>query len=138
MKLFIDANILVAVLNKEYPLFPYAARVLSLEKKKYKLTTTAVCTAIAYYFAEKKHGSALAKSKIEVLLQHIEISDCGKKETTLAARNKMIHYLEDGLQYYAALNDNCDYIITHYLEDYYFSAIETLHPESFLKQYFIG
>lgn len=28
MKIFLDANILVSVLNKEYPVFTYAARVL--------------------------------------------------------------------------------------------------------------
>lgn len=32
MKVFIDANILVTVLNKEYPLFPYAAKLLSLSR----------------------------------------------------------------------------------------------------------
>jgi hypothetical protein len=30
MKVFLDANILVTVLNKEYPVFPYAAKLLSL------------------------------------------------------------------------------------------------------------
>jgi predicted nucleic acid-binding protein len=55
MKLFLDANILVAVLNKEYPVFTYAARILSLaNNKKFAVYTTPLCLAIAFYFAEKK------------------------------------------------------------------------------------
>jgi len=34
MKVFVDANILVSVLNKEYPLFTYSARILSLSGNK--------------------------------------------------------------------------------------------------------
>ena len=33
MKVFVDANILVSVVNKEYPLFPYTSRILSLAGK---------------------------------------------------------------------------------------------------------
>ncbi len=139
MRLFIDANILVAVLNKEYPLFPYAARVLSLaDNRRFKLYTSVLCLAIAYYFAEKKHGQALAKSKVATLLAHIDIADCGKKEATLAASNIAIHDFEDGLQYYAAFNSKCSCIVTNDLNDFYFSDIEVLGPEDFLKKHFNG
>ena len=38
MKIFLDANVLISVLNNEYPLFTYSARVLSLaDNKKYKV-----------------------------------------------------------------------------------------------------
>ena len=55
MKIFLDANILVSVLNKEYPLFTYSARVLSLmDHPKFEVYTSPICLAIAFYFAEKK------------------------------------------------------------------------------------
>ena len=55
MKVFLDANVLVSVLNKEYPLFPHSARILSLaDQLRYQLYTTPICLAIAFYFAEKK------------------------------------------------------------------------------------
>jgi len=137
MKLFIDANILVCVFNKEYPEFPYASRVLSLaDNKKYKLVTSSICLAIAFYFAEKKHGDAIAKGKINLLLKHIDIVDCGKNEAVLASGNKKIHDFEDGLQYYAAVNSKCQCIITNDTGDFYFSDIEVLQPETFLRKYF--
>ena len=33
MKLFLDANVLVSVLNKEYPSFTYTSRILSLDRQ---------------------------------------------------------------------------------------------------------
>ncbi|HLF33367.1 MAG TPA: PIN domain-containing protein, partial [Cyclobacteriaceae bacterium] len=57
MKVFLDANILVSVLNKEYPVFSYSARLLQLAlTKKFQLYTSPICLAIAFYFAEKKSG----------------------------------------------------------------------------------
>lgn len=137
MKLFIDANIVVTACNKEYPDLPYVMRVLSLvDSGKYKLVTSSVCLAIAFYFATKKYGEIVAKQKISLLLEHIDVVDCGKKETVLAAQNKMIHDFEDGLQYYAAVHSKCSCIITNDTDDFYFSDIEVLGPESFLRKYF--
>ena len=53
MKIFLDANILVSVLNKEYPLFPFSSRVLSLaDNRKISVYTYRFCGAIAFYFAD--------------------------------------------------------------------------------------
>ena len=38
MKIFLDATILVSVLNKEYPVFTYSSRILSLaDNKKFEV-----------------------------------------------------------------------------------------------------
>lgn len=64
MKTFLGTNILVAVLNKEYPVYTYAARVVNLTNNKKNLVyTTLICLATAFYFAEKKSGTAMAKQK---------------------------------------------------------------------------
>ncbi len=136
MKFFLDANILISVLNKEYPTYGYAVRILSLAaKKKNTLVTTNVALAIAFYFAEKKHGQVLAKNKIDLLIRNIDIADCGKIETTFAVQNKKVHDFEDGLQYYAALHSKCNCIITNDVSDFYFSELEVLDPERFLTKY---
>ncbi len=137
MKIFLDANILVAVLNKEYPVFPYAARLLSLnDNRRTNVVTSSICLAIAYYFAEKKHGYELAKQKIHLLSQNIGIADCGEKEVKLALANKKVNDIEDGLEYYAALNAKCSCIVSEDRNDFYFSDLEVLTAENFLKKYF--
>lgn len=73
MRIFLDANILVSVLNKEYALFSITSRILSLsDRKNFVLYSSPICLAIAYYFAEKKSKSEKAKSKIKILCDHIQ------------------------------------------------------------------
>ncbi|NDC41734.1 MAG: twitching motility protein PilT [Chitinophagia bacterium] len=137
MKLFLDANVLVIALNKQYPAFTHVARLMSIPPAKFTLATSPVCLAIAYYFAEKKHGAELAKKKIAVLLEHIEVTACGKKEAQNAITNKQVHDFEDGLEYYSALHDGCRCIVTYDSEDFYFSELEVLDAEAFLRKYYV-
>jgi len=133
MKLFLDANILVSVLNKEYPVFPYSARILSLSKYHHiQLYTTPICLAIAFYFAEKKHGRSKAKQKIDLIHQNIKIAEVGEFTVQHALQHKAIEDLEDGLEYYAAREADCEYIITENPEDFYFSEIPVYRSQEFL------
>jgi predicted nucleic acid-binding protein len=137
MRVFLDANILVSVVNKEYPAFTYTARILSMadDNKGVTLVTTNICLAIVYYFATKKHGHKGAKDRVSVLVQHLDIAECGKKEALCVSQNKKIYDFEDGLQYYAALHDKCTCIVTNDLEDFYFSDLEVLDAERFFNKY---
>ena len=135
MRIFIDANILVATLNREYPLFNWSARVLSLNNKhNIQLFTSPFCLVIAFYFASKKSGEATAKKKIELLCQNIGITTVNQEITEKALKNQKIRDFEDGLQYYSALGHKCDYIITENQHDFYFSEIKVTSCEAFLKQ----
>ena len=135
MKLFLDANILVSVLNKEYPLFTYSARILSLaDNKKYTVYTSPICLAIAFYFAEKKSGTKLAKSKIEILVNKLSITEVGKKEVLAALQNSKVNDFEDGLEFYAAIDSKCDAIITEDISDFYFSTIAVYDSRAFLEK----
>ena len=134
MKIFIDASVLVSVLNKEYPLFTYSSRILSLvDNSKFKVYTSPLCLAIAFYFAEKKNGNAMARKKITLLTEKLLFTSIDEKTVFEVEKNKKIHDFEDGLQYYSALEKGCKYIITEDLEDFYFSDIEVLNSRAFLE-----
>lgn len=138
MKIFLDANILVAVLNKEYPIFSYAARIVSLtNNKKFTVYTSPICLAIAFYYAEKKSGTSLAKEKIKLLSSNLLITKMDSKEVAAALTNKKVNDFEDGLKYYAAKNNNCEVIITEDKNDFYFSEIEVLGSKDFLEKYLL-
>ncbi len=135
MKVFVDANILVATLNREYQLFNWSARILSLnDKHNIQLFTSPFCLAIAFYFATKKSGEAVAKKKIEVLCQNIGVTTVDQEISEKALSNQKIRNFEDGLQYYSAIHSNCDCIITEDQHDFYFSEIEVSGCEAFLKK----
>jgi len=133
MKIFLDANILISVLNNEYPLFTYSSRILSLaDNRKFKVFTSPVCLAIAFYFSEKKSGTAMARKKIALLSQKLQISEIGKKEVTEALKNEKVEDFEDGIQYYSALNSGCGIIITEDRSGFYYSKIKVMGSEEFL------
>lgn len=135
MKVFIDANIIIATLNKEYPLFTWASRVLSLQgKNNITLFTSPLCLAIAFYFSGKKSGEKMAKKKIELLCRNMQITTIDEKITTQAIANPQVHDFEDGLEYYSAVQENCNFIVTENPEDFYFSEIEVIRCEEFLKR----
>jgi predicted nucleic acid-binding protein len=136
MKLFLDANILVSVLNKEYPSFSYSARILSLvDNSKFKVYTSPLCLAIAFYFASKKSGHTHARTKINVLSEKLNFTTVGSDTVNEVRKNKKIHDIEDGLQYYSAISSGCQCIITEDKKDFYFSEIEVLSARKYCEKY---
>ncbi len=136
MRIFLDANIIVSVLNKEYPLFTYSARILSLaDNKKFTVFTSPICLAIAFYFAEKKCGTLMAKTKMELLSRKLSITEVGKNEVLLSLQNKQVNDFEDGIEYYSAIKSKCDVIITEDINDFYFSSIPVLNSNAFIEKH---
>lgn len=135
MRVFLDANVLVSVLNKEYPLFPHSARILSLaDQLRFQLYTTPICLAIAFYFAEKKCGTAQAKQKIQVLSSKLHIAAVDSQTVTSTVSNPSVMDFEDGLEYYSALQHDCKAIITEDLAGFYFSEIPVYDCRKFLEE----
>ena len=136
MRIFLDADIIISVLNKEYPVFTYSARILSLSRKgHFELYTSPLCLAIAFYFSSKKSGKMKAKQKINILVENINLTAIDEDVTKKAINNSQIHDFEDGLEYYSALEKSCCVIITENKEDYFFSQIEVLTSEEFIFRY---
>jgi predicted nucleic acid-binding protein len=136
MKVFADANILVSVVNKEYPLFPYTSRILSLAgTDHFRIYTSPVCLAIAFYFAEKRYKAAIAKERLQVLSMHMEIAGTDTLTVRKAFTDPAVKDLEDGLQYFSALDAGCTCIITENKEDFYFSRIEVLSSTEFFQRH---
>jgi predicted nucleic acid-binding protein len=137
MKIFIDANILVSVLNHEYPLFNYSSRILSLaDYTNYQIFTSPISLAIAFYFSEKKSGRKLAKKKLEVLCDKVQSTLFDQEIVQSAIHNPKILDFEDGLEYYSAINSGCDIILTEDKNDFYFSDLPVLNSQGICKAVF--
>ena len=137
MKVFVDANVLVSVLNKEYPLFSHSARILSLNKTQgVELYTSPLCLSIAFYFSSKKSGEQMAKKKIDMLAEHFGFTDIDEPMVRAALGNPQVHDFEDGMEYYSAIDKGCRVILTEDKNGYYFSKIEVLDCSEFITKYF--
>lgn len=136
MKIFLDANVLLAVLNKEYPLFSYASRILSAaDRKDFQIFTSPICLAIAFFFAEKKSGATLAGKKIALLVSHIQVAPTNSEAVLNTISNNKIVDFEDGLEYYSAIESGCHAIVTVDQGDFYFSEIEVLNCREYMEKY---
>jgi hypothetical protein len=51
---------------------------------------------------------------------------------TSSFKIRLIHDFEDGMEYYSAIQHNCDCIITENQQDFYFSKIEVIGCEEFM------
>ena len=133
MKVFLDANVLISVLNKEYPLFTYSSRILSLtDARKHQLYTSALALAIAFYFSSKKSGERMAKKKIDLLIENLRLTTIDHEVSKRAIKDKRINDFEDGMQYYSAIKASCGIIITEDASDFYFSEIPVVGCEAFI------
>lgn len=134
MNIFLDANVLISVVNQEYPLFTYSSRILSLaDNKKHRVYTSPLCLAITYYFSEKKSGAKLADQKMKVLSEKLLITTLGSECIKRTVQNPKIEDFEDGMEYYSAIDSACSLIITENLEDFYFSDVDITDCEGFFK-----
>ncbi len=137
-KIFLDANVLVTVLCNEYPRFGACARVLSLaDDKRFEVYTSPLCLAIGAYYAEKKNGRKLARKKITLLAEKLRITalDASTTERTLA--NAKITDIEDGFEYYSAVDAKCSAIISYDKRDFHFSELSVMDAEAFLLQHVV-
>lgn len=135
-RIFLDANVLVTVLCNEYPKFTVCARVLSLaDDKRFEVYTSPLCLAIAGHLAGKKSGKQVAKKKIGIMLEKLKVTHVDGSSAKRTIANKKIHDLEDGLEYYSAVDAKCTCIVTYDKKDFYFSEMEVLDAREFLLKH---
>ena len=136
MRIFLDANVLVTVLCNEYPNYPACARVLSLaDDPRFEVYTSPLCLAIGAYYAEKKSGRRMAKKKAMLLAEKLKITRLDASTAKRALADKRVEDLEDGMEYYSAVDAKCSAIVTYDRNDFHFSALEVLDGEEFLLKY---
>jgi predicted nucleic acid-binding protein len=136
MRVFIDANVIISVFNREYPLFIFSARILSLANSdQFELFTSPLCLAIAFYFSSKRSGEKMAKNKIQSLLENISLTTIDDSVARQTANDPRINDFKDGLEYYSAIKESCNVIVTEDKDDFYFSDIEVLNCSDFLTRY---
>lgn len=138
VKIFVDANVIISVLNREYPLFTNSARILSLaDNARYRVFTSPMCLAIAYYFVEKKNGTESELKRIALLSSKLSITTVSEKTVRTTTTNPAVHDFEDGLEYYSAIYSGCKIIVTEDVSNFYFSQVPVYDCETFIRVEFM-
>lgn len=134
-KLLIDTNIVIDLLSKRDKFYDEAADLFSrADKKELKLTISALTFANTNYILTKLKSSKDAREvlrKFKVLVKLLSLDD---KITELALSDDNFPDFEDGLQYYSAIENQIDIIITRNKKDFKNSKIPIMTAKEFLAR----
>lgn len=133
-KLLIDTNIVIDLLAKRDPHYADAAQIFSLgDKKQVQLSISALTIANTSYLLLKfkpYHEVKTILRKIHLLVNVLSLDD---KVINLALNDADFKDFDDGLQYFSAIENDQDIIITRNLKDYKNSKIPAMTVDQFLK-----
>jgi predicted nucleic acid-binding protein len=122
-KIFIDSDIILDVLMDRKPFYESSAELLALGiTKKVYLFTTPVVLANVFYFIRKKYGIDEAKEQLRKLRLFINILSVEEKTVDMAL-NLEFNDFEDGLQYFAAKENDISILITRNTKHYKVTGI---------------
>ena len=114
-KIFLDTNILIDLIVERQPHLTTLQETLPyLNPSQIYLSTLSI--HIIYYVLKIKKDSKLDK-RVQTVCSKINLVPL-TPSITLQAINTYLTDFEDTLQYYSALDQNCDYILTRNIKDF--------------------
>ncbi len=133
-RIFVDANIILDLLAKREPFYREAAVLFSLaDKKNIVLHISSLSVANINYILTRLTNAENAKTVLRKLRLIVNILALDDKVVGLALNDDSFADFEDGLQYYTAVENNMDSIITRNLKDFKAAKIPVLTAKQFLE-----
>ncbi len=132
-KIFIDTDVILDLVFERKPFFYDSQKILSLVEKNYLLGfTSSLIMANCYYIINSTKNKNIAKKTIAKLRSILTILPFTDKELG-ESLNSNIKDFEDGIQYFIAVNNGINTIITRNIQDYKKVDINVFLPNDFLK-----
>ena len=131
---FVDTNIVIDLLAKREPFYKEAQDLFTLgDKKEVNLFISSLTFANAYYSIVRHHKEVDAKkylSKFKVLVTILSLED---KAIELALASDFKDF-EDGLQYFIAMDNEADIIITRNKKNFITSKVPVMTAGEYLSK----
>jgi predicted nucleic acid-binding protein len=132
-RILIDTNIVIDLLAKREEFYNEAAALFSLsDKKVLELCISSLTFANTNYVLSKLKSSKEAREILRKFKVLVEILSLDDKIIELALSDDEFSDFEDGLQYYSALENNVDLIITRNKKDFKNSKIPVLNAKEYM------
>jgi predicted nucleic acid-binding protein len=133
-KLLIDTNIVIDLLAKREPFYDDAAKLFSLaDKKKINLSVSSLTFANTNYILQKSESTSITREILRKFKILTTVLTLDEKVIDLALNDKVFADFEDAIQYYSAIENNQDIIITRNLKDFKSSKLPVMTASEFLK-----
>ena len=132
-KIFIDTDVILDIAFERKPFFYDSQKILSLVEKNYFIGfTSSLILANCYYIISSNKSKNIAQKTISKLRSILTVLPFTDKEIGESLNSNMKDF-EDGIQYFIAVNNGLDTIITRNIQDYKNVDINVFMPNDFLK-----
>ncbi len=133
-KILIDTNIVIDLLSRRELFNIEAASLFSLaDKKDIELSVSSLTIANTSYTLLRQKTANETKAILRKLRLIIKILPLDDKIVGLALNDETFSDFEDGLQYFTAIENNQDIIITRNLKDFKNSKLPVMTARQFLE-----
>ena len=134
-KILIDTNIVIDLLSKRKDFYDDAANLFSqADKRELNLTISSLTFANTNYILSKVKSPKEARAILRRFKVLVELLNLDDKITELALSDENFPDFEDGLQYYSAIENGVDIIITRNKKDFKHSKLPVLTPREYLAR----
>ncbi len=132
-RLLIDTNVVLDLLAKRDPFYKSAAQIFSLaDRNRLKLSISSLTFANTNYVLSRLKSASEAREVLRQFRVLVKILSLNDKVIDLALNDSKFKDFEDGLQYYSAIENNQELIITRDLKDFKESKIPVMTPEEYV------
>ncbi len=133
-KVFIDTNIVIDLLSRRVPFYEEAAELFSLsDKKQIELAVSSLTIANISYILLRQMDSNKVKSVLRKLRLILRVLPLDDKIIGLGLNDETFLDFEDGLQFFTALEDEQDLIVTRNLKDFKNSKLPSMTAKQFIE-----
>ena len=134
-KIFLDTNVILDLLAERHPFYEPIAKIVSLaDRKEISLLTSPISFTTAEYVLSKfetKETALLKLQKFSILCQVAEAN----QETIDKSLFSFFRDFEDAVQYFCALQSNCDLILTRNKADFKNSVLPVFTAFEYLASF---
>jgi predicted nucleic acid-binding protein len=133
-RVFVDTDVVLDLLAQREPFYEYAAALfMQADQQNITLFISSLSFTHLHYLLIKQKSPAEARkilSRFKVLVKVLPVDD---KILELALHSEFKDF-KDALQYYCAIENGINFLITRNIKDYKHASIPVFTAESYCKQ----
>lgn len=139
MRILIDTNVLLDVIQRREPFFDASVAVLAVCRERIVQGCISAQTIADMFYILRKDFSAEERRRILLdICQIMDIEEINKEKLVLALANNDFDDFEDCLQAECAVTFAADYIVTRNIKHFSNSPVPAITPDDFGKSLSIG
>ncbi|WP_127140145.1 type II toxin-antitoxin system VapC family toxin [Flagellimonas marinaquae] len=132
-RILIDTNIIIDLLAQREEFYNEAAELFSLsDKNEIKLHISSLTFANTNYVLSRQKSAKEAREILRKFKVLVEVLNLDDKIIELALSDEKFSDFEDGLQYYSAIENEVDLILTRNKKDFKNSKLPVLTAKEYL------